>query len=33
LKSEFEVVLGEKGKIKIDKALKRVENPTYIQAS
>ena len=31
LKSEFEVVLGEKGKIKIDKALKRVENPIYIQ--
>ena len=33
LRSEFEVILGEKGKIKIDKALKRVENPTYIQAS
>jgi len=32
LKSEFEVVLGEKGKIKIDKALKRLENPAYIQA-
>jgi len=31
LKSEFEVILGEKGKIKIDKALKRVENPIYIQ--
>ena len=33
LKSEFEVILGEKGKIKIDKALKRLENPTYIQPS
>ena len=33
LKSEFEVVLGEKGKIKIDKALKRTEEPTPIQAS
>ena len=31
LKSEFEVVLGEKGKIKIDKALKRLESPTYNQ--
>jgi len=31
LKSEFEVILGEKGKIKIDKALKRVENPIFIQ--
>ena len=31
LKSEFEIVLGEKGKIKIDKALKRVEDPTQIQ--
>ena len=29
LKSEFEVVLGEKGKIKMDKALKRLENPIY----
>ena len=27
LKSEFNVVLGEKGKIKIDKALKRFDNP------
>ena len=33
LKSEFEVILGEKGKIKIDKALKRVENPTQIEVS
>jgi len=33
LKSEFEVVLEEKGKIKIDKALKRTEEPTQIQAS
>ena len=31
LKSEFEVVLGEKGKIKIDKALKRFEDQTQIQ--
>jgi len=31
LKSEFEIVLGEKGKIKIDKALKRLESPTYNQ--
>ena len=30
LKSEFEVILGEKGKIKMDKALKRVEGPTHI---
>jgi len=30
LKSEFEVVLGEKAKIKIDKALKRVETPAEI---
>ena len=29
--SEFEVVLGEKGKIKVDKALKRFENPGEIQ--
>tara|TARA_B100001123_G_C15223905_1_gene992414 strand:+ start:860 stop:1528 length:669 start_codon:yes stop_codon:yes gene_type:complete len=27
LKSEFEIILGEKAKIKIDKALKRTENP------
>ena len=31
--SEFEVVLGEKGKIKVDKALKRFENPSQIQTS
>ena len=31
--SEFEVILGEKGKIKVDKALKRFENPNEIQAS
>jgi len=30
LKSEFEVILGEKGKIKIDKALKRVEVPDQV---
>jgi len=33
LKSEFEVVLGEKGKIKMDKALNRQEDPSYIQPS
>ena len=33
IKSEFEIILGEKGKIKIDKALKRTEEPTPIQAS
>ena len=33
LKSEFEVILGEKAKIKIDKALKRLEDPTQIQAT
>ena len=33
IKSEFEIILGEKGKIKIDKALKRLEDPTQIQAS
>jgi CarD family transcriptional regulator len=27
LKSEFEIVLGDKAKIKMDKALKRIENP------
>ena len=32
LRSEFEVTLGEKGKIKIDKALKRFEDPTQIPA-
>ena len=30
LKSEFEIILGEKAKIKMDKALKRVENPIQI---
>ena len=30
LKSEFEVILGDKAKIKMDKALKRTENPTQI---
>ena len=30
LKSEFEVILGEKAKIKIDKALKRVEIPDRV---
>ena len=28
LKSEFEVILGEKAKLKMDKALDRLENPT-----
>ena len=32
LKSEFEVVLGEKAKIKMDKALNRIEDPTEIKA-
>ena len=31
--SEFEVILGEKGKIKVDKALKRFESPNQIQTS
>jgi len=31
LKSEFEVVLGEKAKIKMDKALGRNETPEEIQ--
>ena len=31
--SEFEVILGEKGKIKVDKALKRFENTNPIQTS
>ena len=31
LKSEFEIVLGEKAKLKMDKALKRVEEPEQIQ--
>jgi len=30
LKSEFEIILGEKAKIKIDKALKRVEIPDQV---
>ena len=30
LKSEFEIILGEKAKIKIDKALKRIEDPAQI---
>ena len=33
LKSEFEVVLGDKAKIKMDKALNRFESTTEIQAS
>ena len=33
LKSEFEVVLGEKAKIKIDKALRRVDNTAQIEVS
>ena len=33
LKSEFEVVLGEKARIKMDKALNRVEDPAAIQPS
>ena len=32
LKSEFEIILGEKAKIKIDKALNRLEDPTQIKA-
>ena len=32
LKSEFNVVLGDKGQVKIDKALKRLENPEQIEA-
>jgi len=32
LKSEFEVVLGEKAKIKMDKALNRIEEVTKIEA-
>jgi len=31
LKSEFEVVIGEKAKLKMDKALKRVEETTQMQ--
>ena len=30
LKSEFEIILGEKAKIKMDKALKRVDDPIQI---
>ena len=33
LKSEFEVILGDKAKVKMDKALKRVENPAEIGAA
>ena len=33
LKSEFEVVLGEKAKLKMDKALNRIENLPQIQIS
>ena len=32
LKSEFEVVLGEKAKMKMDKALNRIEDPVEIKA-
>ena len=32
LKSEFEVVVGDKAKIKMDKALKRIENPNQVEA-
>jgi len=33
LKSELEVILGEKAKIKIDKALKRLDSTTQMEAS
>ena len=33
LKSEFEVVLGEKAKLKMDKALKRIEETTPIETT
>ena len=33
LKSEFEIILGDKAKIKMDRALKRVENVPQIEAS
>ena len=33
LKSEFEVILGDKAKIKMDKALNRIENPEQITTS
>ena len=32
LKSEFEVVLGDKAKLKMDKALKRIEGVVQIEA-
>ena len=32
LKTEFEVVVGDKAKIKMDKALKRIESPEQIEA-
>jgi len=32
LKSEFEVVLGDKAKLKMDKALKRTEDPAELEA-
>ena len=32
LKSELEVVVGDKAKIKMDKALKRIENPEQIES-
>jgi len=31
LKSEFEIILGDKAKIKMDKALKRIENPAQVE--
>ena len=31
LKTEFEIILGDKAKIKMDKALKRVENLTQTE--
>ena len=33
LKSEFEVVLNEKAKIKIDKALRRTEDPIQMEVA
>ena len=33
LKSEFEVILGDKAKVKMDKALKRFENPAQLEIS
>ena len=32
LKSEFQVVLGDKAQLKMDKALKRIENPTEMNS-